>query len=200
MYVYAMTSASASGKVILLGEHAVVYGRPALAVPVTQVRAQVEVTGSNRPGIWIEAPDISLNASLTDLPQDQPIAAVIRNTLDQIRSSALPPMEIHIRSSIPIAAGMGSGAAISVAVIRALAGYLDSPLNDETISNLAYEIEKLHHGTPSGIDNTVITYVPIFYGKGRPIEVLHPGGDLTLVIMIWRPAPTKVSVGDVRRL
>ena len=93
-----MTSASASGKVILLGEHAVVYGRPALAVPVTQVRAQVEVTDSNRPGIWIEAPDIDLHTSLTDLPQDHPIAAVIRNTLDQIRPPALPPMEIHFRS------------------------------------------------------------------------------------------------------
>jgi mevalonate kinase len=197
-----MTSASASGKVILLGEHAVVYGRPALAVPVTQVQAQVEVVDSVRPGIWIDAPDIDLDASLNDLHRDQPIAAVIHKTLDQIKPTAVPPMEIRIRSSIPIAAGMGSGAAISVAVIRALAGYLQSPLNDETISNLAYEIEKLHHGTPSGIDNTVITYrLPIYYMKGRPIEVLHPGGAFTLVIGdSGIPAPTKVSVGDVRRL
>ncbi len=197
-----MTSASASGKVILLGEHAVVYGRPALAVPVTQVRAHVEVTDSNRPGIWIEAPDIDLHASLTDLPQDQPIAAVIRNTLDQIRPSPLPPMEIHLRSSIPIAAGMGSGAAISVAAIRALAGYLHCPLSDETVSNLAYEIEKLHHGTPSGIDNTVITYaLPIYYMKGKPIEILHPGGPFSLIVAdTGIPALTKIAVSDVRRL
>ena len=197
-----MTSASASGKVILLGEHAVVYGRPALAVPVTQVRAQVEVTDSNRPGIWIEAPDIDLHTSLTDLPQDHPIAAVIRNTLDQIRPPALPPMEIHIRSSIPIAAGMGSGAALSVAAIRALAGYLHSPLSDETVSILAYEIEILHHGTPSGIDNTVITYaLPIYYMKGKPIEILHPGDPFSLIIGdTGIPALTKIAVSDVRRV
>ena len=197
-----MTSASASGKIILLGEHAVVYGRPALAVPIIQVHAQVEVHGSSRPGIWIEAQDIHLRSALADLAREQPIAAVVRNTLDLLQLSAVPPLEILIRSSIPIAAGMGSGAAISVAVIRALAGYLHQPIKDEQVSKLAYEIEKLHHGTPSGIDNTVITYaLPVYYMKGKPVEILHPGGSFTLLIGdTGISAPTKVSVADVRHL
>src|SRR5215216_2633468 len=76
-----MTQSSAPGKIILFGEHAVVYGRPALAVPVTQVHADVEVLASSRAGIWIDAPDINLHAELNTLPSDHPIASVIHNFL-----------------------------------------------------------------------------------------------------------------------
>jgi mevalonate kinase len=76
-----MTKASAPGKIILFGEHAVVYGRPALAVPVTQVHADVEVSDASRPGIWIDAPDINVHAELNTFPSDHPIAAAIHNLL-----------------------------------------------------------------------------------------------------------------------
>jgi mevalonate kinase len=111
-------------------------------------------------------------------------------------------MAIHISSTIPFAAGLGSGAAVSVATIRALSVFLGQPLPEEKISALAYEVEKLHHGTPSGIDNTVITYVrPVYFIKGRPIETFRVGTPFTIVIADTGVlAPTKESVGDVRRL
>ena len=70
-------NASAPGKIILFGEHAVVYNRPALAVPVTQVHVDVEVLDSPRAGIWIHAPGIDLHAELNSLPADHPIGSVI---------------------------------------------------------------------------------------------------------------------------
>ncbi len=82
-----MTSASAPGKIILFGEHAVVYGRPALAVPVTQVHADVEVLDSSKAGIWIDAPDIDLHAELNSLPSDHPLAAVINKFFTHLSSS-----------------------------------------------------------------------------------------------------------------
>jgi mevalonate kinase len=197
-----MAKASAPGKIILFGEHAVVYGRPALAVPVTQVHADVEVADSARPGVWIEAPDIDLHAELNSLPSDHPLAAVIHNLFFALGVDPFPSINIRISSTIPVASGLGSGAAVSVALIRALSYLLSQSLTDEEVSNLSYEIEKLYHGTPSGIDNTVVTYAkPVYFIKGQPIEIFKVGKPFTMVIGdTGIPAPTKESVGDVHRL
>ena len=197
-----MTTSSAPGKIILFGEHAVVYGRPALAVPVLQVQAQAEVTASPRRGIWIDAPNIGLSAELNRLPSDHPLAAVVHNLLFSLGVSPFPDLEIRITSSIPVASGLGSGAAVSVALIRALSAHLGRPLSDEQVSAFTYEIEKLHHGTPSGIDNTVITYAcPVYFIRGRVMETFTLGGSFTFVIGdTGISAPTRESVGDVRRL
>lgn len=197
-----MTKASAPGKIILFGEHAVVYGRPALAVPVMQLHADVEITDSNRAGIWIDAPDVNLRAELNTLPSDHPVAAVIHNFLFLSRVSPFPSLEIKITSTIPVASGLGSGAAVTVALLRALASHLNRSMTDEEVNAFAYEIEKLHHGTPSGIDNTVVTYArPVYFVKSQPSETLKVGQPFTIVIAdTGISAPTKESVADVRRL
>ena len=206
-----MTSASAPGKIILFGEHAVVYGRPALAVPVTQVHADVEVLDSPENGIWIEAPAIDLHAELKSLPSGHPLAVVIHkffpHPIPSPREAWRPGAtgrgtKIKITSTIPVASGLGSGAAVSVALTRALSIHLGRPMTDEQVNAIAYEIEKIHHGTPSGIDNTVITYAkPVFFIKGRPIEPFKAGRPFTIVIGdTGIAAPTKEAVGDVRKL
>jgi mevalonate kinase len=209
-----MTIPSAPGKIILFGEHAVVYGRPALAIPVTQVHADVEILDSDSSGIWIHAPDVDLHAELNTLPANHPIASVIHNFLflsrvphtqplpQRGRGARFSNLNIKITSTIPVASGLGSGAAVTVALIRALSSHLNHPMTDEQINAFAYEIEKLHHGTPSGIDNTVVTYArPVYFVKGQPIETFRVGQPFTIVIgNTGIPAPTRESVGDVRRL
>ena len=193
---------SAPGKIILFGEHAVVYNRPALAVPVDQVQVDVEVLDSDQPGVWIHAPVIDLQAELSTLPPNHPIAAVILTVFQRFGISTFPNINVKIDSTIPVAAGLGSGAAVSVAMVRALAGFLEQAISNHDVNSLVFETEKLHHGTPSGIDNTVITYnMPVYYLKGKPIETFKPGKPFTIVIGdTGVPAPTKESVGDVRRL
>jgi len=197
-----MATSSAPGKVILFGEHAVVYNRPALAVPVTQVHADVEVRDSARAGIWIEAPEIDLHAEVQSLPSGHPLVTVINDVILPLGISPFPNLEIKISSTIPVASGLGSGAAVTVALARALSSFLFHPMTDEEVNSLAYEIEKFHHGTPSGIDNTVVTYAkPVYFIKGQPIETFRVGKPFTIVIAdTGIPAPTKESVGDVRRL
>jgi mevalonate kinase len=197
-----MTASSAPGKIILFGEHAVVYGRPALAVPVTQVHVDVDVSDSSRAGIWIDAPGVNLRAELNTLPSDHPLASVIHHFLFLSRVSPFPNLNIKINSTIPVASGLGSGAAVTVALTRALSMHLDFAMTHEDVNAFAYEIEKLHHGTPSGIDNTVITYAkPVYFIKGQGMETFNVGIPFTIVIGdTGISAPTKESVGDVRKL
>jgi mevalonate kinase len=197
-----MTTSSAPGKIILFGEHAVVYGRPALAVPVTQVQATATVSKNSRGGVWIEAPNIDLSSELSRLAPDQPLAAVINGVFTALRITHPPACTVYLQSTIPVAAGLGSGAAVSVAILRALSAFLGAPLPDERVNKLAFEVEKLHHGTPSGIDNTVVTYArPVYFIKGQRIKTFRVGAAFTIVIGdTGIPAPTKESVSAVQKL
>jgi len=176
-------TASAPGKVILFGEHAVVYGRPAIAVPVTQVRATATVEPAPpRSGLTLIASDLGKSVSLATASQDEPLAAAARITLDHL-SSPEPDATLTIRSTIPIASGLGSGAAVSTALVRALAGFLGHTLEPAEISTLVFEVEKIHHGTPSGIDNTVVAYEqPVYFVRGHPVERLAVAASFTLLI------------------
>ncbi|MES0359582.1 MAG: mevalonate kinase [Anaerolineales bacterium] len=201
-------SASAPGKIILFGEHSVVYGQPAIAVPVTQVQAKAIITARpDRPAGWVDlaAPNIGLEASLKDLPEDHPLSFVVERVFQEIAISRPPAMTIRITSTIPIAAGLGSGAAVSVAIIRALSEFLGQPLPDDRVSNLAYEVEKLHHGTPSGIDNTVITYaMPVHFIRAsedgsQQVETFEVAEPFTMILGdSGIPSPTAITVADVR--
>jgi mevalonate kinase len=178
--------AYAPGKIILTGEHAVVYGQPAIAAPVNEVRARaaIEADPSDPTGkVKIVASDIGLDTNLDALPAEHPIATVFREVQQELGIGHLPALTLTITSTIPIAAGLGSGAAISVAVCRALSTFLGSPLAEEAVSRIAFETDRFYHGTPSGIDNTVISYGRMIYFRhGQKTEMLANAEELTLVI------------------
>ena len=158
-----MTEASAPAKLILCGEHAVVYGRPAIAGPLGGIRARVAIDpappGS---GITFDAPDIGRRWSLAAAP-DEPLSALAVRVCREL-GVAPPDVRVSINSPIPIAGGMGSGAAVATALVRALAAHLGYELAPEIVAALVYESERRLHGTPSGIDNTVIAFErPIWF-------------------------------------
>jgi mevalonate kinase len=194
-------TATAPGKVILFGEHAVVYGQPAIAVPVGEVQATatLEPAPPGR-GLVLVAVDLDRVISLAEAPEDDPLAVMARLTLEHLEVP-VPDAVLTIHSTIPIASGLGSGTAVSTAIVRGLAAYLGGELAPATVSRLVYEVEKLHHGTPSGIDNTVVAYGrPVFFVRQKRLETFGVGAPLQLLIGDTGIAsPTRVAVGDVRR-
>jgi mevalonate kinase len=197
-----MIQASAPAKIILFGEHAVVYGHPAIAAPVSSLRAFAEAV-PNSAGFRIIAEDFGQVLPLTDLSAmvDNALLLTARLVLEHLRLE--PPLcDFHVRSQIPPASGMGSGAAVSTALARAIAMAAGAELSSDVLNAIVFEIEKLYHGRPSGIDNTTIVYERlIYFVRGAPIEPLTAARPLPLLIAdTGIAAPTKLSVSDVARL
>jgi len=198
-----MTERTAPGKVILFGEHAVVYGKPAVAVPVHSTRARAQVVDlPDDPAGWVrlEAPGTQLSSWLHEMPEANPLAAAVRLSLEDLGQKLGSALRITIESDIPVGAGMGSSAAVSVAVLRAVAAHLGQELSAERVSDLAFNFEKLQHGTPSGIDNSVVAYErPLYFISGQPPQFLQVGRPFTLMIGdSGDRLPTRESVAAVR--
>ena len=196
-----MTAAHAPGKAILFGEHAVVYGRPAVAVPVLDVRATAAVEDA-RPGsgVTVVAEDLERTFKLFEVPVDDPLRVIVSAALVRLGVGMQVDLRIAISSTIPVARGLGSGAAVSTAIVRALARHLGRWLTSRAVSDLVFETEKIYHGTPSGIDNTVIAFEkPVYFVKDKTTDVFWVGAPFQLVIGDTGVAsPTRIAVGDVR--
>lgn len=204
------TRYSAPAKLILCGEHAVVYRRPAIALPLASVRATATITPGHRgSGIVIEAPDLGRTWTLASRPDD-PLSGLVRSLLAHI-GAAEPDIALRLASQIPIASGMGSGAAIATALVRAISSYLGHPLEPATIASLVYASEQRYHGTPSGIDNTVVAYEQaIWFVRGQSTPHAPAPAPLIERLTISRPftlivgdtgirSATRLPVGEVRR-
>lgn len=196
---------SAPAKVILLGEHAVVYGFPAIAVPVSSLRvfATVQPNYPLGQGLKIVGAGLGQDAISVALSEQANDALTYAARLfAQTLGIPLPDVTITLESHVPIASGLGSGAAVTTALVRALVLASGVSLPDHALNNLVYEVEKMHHGTPSGIDNTVIVYErPIYFVRDIGYELLKIGASFLLLIAdTGEQALTRTAVADVRRL
>lgn len=193
---------SASGKIILLGEHAVVYGRPAIALPIPlAVEAAVRKhTASQSDGVNILIPRWGLEQKVHSGTQGfAGILGSVLGKLDLLKEN----MTIEVFPHVPRAMGMGGSSALAVAILRAVEDAFDLKLGNERINELAFECEKAAHGTPSGVDNTVATYgTPLIYQRvdDKPrFETIKLADPLELVVgMTGKQSLTADAVARVR--
>ncbi len=153
--------ASAPGKVILFGEHFVVKGKPAIALALDlRVNVKVDNASTNTITIYSYDTNSKLEIELNNLRMRGSGNLVQLHRIIEVLSSRtkLKPAYVEISSNIPIAAGLGSSASLAVAFTAAYSKFLGLDLTREEISRIAYEAEKIVHGKPSGIDNTIATY------------------------------------------
>jgi len=139
-----MITVSVPGKIHLMGEHAVVYGKPALLTAINK-RMKVSVEKAKYTEIITTEPPTYVAFALTKIQE-------------HLKRDELPPMRISIDSDIPSGYHLGSSAATAVGVIGAVIYFLTHIWNLSEINALAYEVEKKQHGNPSGGDNTIVTY------------------------------------------
>ena len=128
---------TAPGKIILFGEHAVVYGKPAIAIPVAGMRATAWSEPGEK-GITINAMDIKKKYKLGTSDNQ---FSVLAQSILAISDKNEPNLTINLTSKLPQGSGMGSSAATSTAVCRALSGYLGVNLAENEISELVFEEE-----------------------------------------------------------
>ena len=175
----------ATGKIILFGEHAVVYGYPAIAVPIDAIQVKVSILPvilENQSIIKIRNINWQEDIPFAELDEYDPIRTSIENVYAHINQKP-PHFEMTISSSIPISAGLGSSAALTVAITKCMSQFLGIYLSNDEINALAYKSEEVQHGSPSGIDNSVITLgQPILFRKSKPISQIKIMSSIHIIL------------------
>ena len=173
---------NAPGKLIVTGEHAVVYGHRAVAMAIDR-GTEVELTARDGPTTIVEAPvdDARLQRCVAlMLPRDG--------------------LAVRIRSTLPIGRGLGSSASLSVALVRALASYEGRTASYDECFEMAFVAERHFHGTPSGIDHATVASGGglVFDPTGPSFERLPLANARLVAIDSGDAGNTKELVAGVR--
>ncbi|MAD92110.1 MAG: mevalonate kinase, partial [Gammaproteobacteria bacterium] len=153
-----------AGKIILFGEHAAVYDKHALAIPIIKAVGANALPFKEETKITISEWGLSTTINRKDYTG---VNGVVNTIFDALEVGDLN-FFIKISSSLPQGMGLGSSAAIAVAIIRAVAKSINISIDNERINQIAFQCEKLAHGNPSGIDNTISCFEePILFQKNK---------------------------------
>jgi mevalonate kinase len=183
--------AQANGKVILLGEHAVVYGVPALAAGIER--------GARAHAAPAESGLLRLGAREVGSDDPSELGRALAALLEQL---GLGPHVIEVELDLPPGAGLGASAAIGVAMARAVLEARGEPPSQERVLAAADAWERVFHGNPSGIDAAAAAHAGcLIYSRADGVKELPVGRELSLVVAIaGPPASTREMVESVARL
>jgi len=202
-------TASAPAKVILTGEHFVVYGEPAV---VMAIDCYLHVTVSERPDRAVHiVSDLGISGFYAKNgynpekggPQAEsvlrPVNIAANTVLDLLEKKS--GLEIKVDSQIPVAAGLGSSGALAVATVAAVGKFLGTDFSRDELIKLSFDSEKFVHFEPSGIDQTISSSGGVMvYRKGKRPNPIEVKSEIPIVIgNTGIPRKTGDLVSAVRR-
>lgn len=207
-------NASAPGKLILSGEHAVVHGRPALVMAVDR-QAQASLNTDDSGQCTLSAPNLLGTDSLPlsalpalkrklDHRHEQflegalPIRKVLTEDielafyamallLDYYDKEPPPGLAVAMTSTLPLGSGMGSSAAVIAALLCGTSALLGIPLDRDTLFQWTWEVERLQHGHPSGVDPFIVVHGGLVRFQHGEAEALRPPRTACSLVLTSAP-------------
>lgn len=183
------------GKVILFGEHAVVYGHPALAMGIERA-AEVSFTKASGAFTTLHiAPSTRVDAG----PQTDPHDPRLQQALRVARAMYDDDLELDLRAQIgiPKGAGCGSSAALGVAVLRAMDEARGIERDPGELFERSFEWERVFHGTPGGVDNAMATYGGLaLFRRAYPLQQGVPIFRQVTLQQLRPRVPVRLIVAD----
>jgi mevalonate kinase len=185
--------ASAPAKIILFGEHFVVYGEPAIVVAIDK-RARAEAERRQDERLRFQSANLNTSCYFENgaFKVEQGDAKQVRFKFEPVKLAVEKVLavygknvglDIRINSAIPVAAGLGSSAAVVASVTAAVAALLELEFSKQDIFRIAYEAEKIVHGTPSGVDPAIATFGgTLLFQVDTGFKPLEVKTDIPLVI------------------
>ena len=187
---------SAPGKIILMGEHAVVYGQPAIAFPFHAVGVHVTIEETSENIIISSYYQGKLGDAPKNLNNIQTLVARLQTDLQT------PNFTLRIESTIPEARGMGSSAAVAVAVTRAFFNWQEQDLPQALLLTYVDLSEKIAHGNPSGLDAAAVSsQQPVYFERGKSPRTIDLNMNAYLLVADTGViGETRAAVADVAKL
>lgn len=151
----AFASDTACGKAIIVGEHAVIYGAKAVAIPLPTLRTELKLIATSKP-------------NCTNHYRPLQLRKVVADAFKLLHITPFP-FEVKFATNSLVGAGLGSSAAVCVALIRLMSAWIGRDLSDTQVARFANYLEERFHGSPSGLDTAVVACrAPILFQKDSP--------------------------------
>lgn len=177
--------ASAPGKAILTGEHSVVYGYGAIAVPVARRRLHAYIHAAS-PGYGTVLASEQMQVVTRLGRSSDPLSAltrILQSVLDLAGQAGVPDWMIYLRGNIPVAGGMGSSAAAACALVRAAGDALSLSLSKDEVNRIVFDSEVMQHGNPSGVDNAVVVWEqPVWFERTAGPSRMQTKAEATFLL------------------